>query len=225
VRVCGVPRRGHYSDPQTLGRSPFLRVYSRDMRASAAPLLALLRSQLQGELLARVLLGRTPVTIADLARDLGAPLPTVAREVNRLHDGGLLALERQGRARLVSADESNPATEPLRQLIAVTFGPRQIVPEEFADLAGLGELYIFGSWAARYGGEGGPVPGDVDVLIVGPVNRDDVYDAAERAGQRLRREVNVTVVSWQRWGDPGDAFLNEVRRRPLLKLSTGESET
>ncbi|MCE0535806.1 hypothetical protein LWF15_09805 [Kineosporia rhizophila] len=192
------------------------------MRASASPLLPLLRSRLQGELLARVLLGSTPISIADLARDLAAPLPTVAREVSRLREGGLLVVDKQGRAQLVSANETNPATEPLRQLIAVTFGPRQVVPEEFGDLSGLGELYIFGSWAARYEGEWGSVPGDVDVLVVGPVDRDDVYDAAERAARRLWREVNATVVSWQRWSAQDDPFLSEVRRRPLLKLSSGE---
>lgn len=126
---------------------------------------------------------------------------------------------------MVSAEEANPATEPLRQLIAVTFGPMLIVPEEFADLPGLRELYIFGSWAARYDGEGGPVPGDVDVLVVGPVDRDEVYEAAERAGRRLRREVNATVVSEKRWADPEDPFLSEVRRRPLVKLSVRGNET
>jgi predicted nucleotidyltransferase len=31
------------------------------------------------------------------------------------------------------------------------------------------ELAVFGSWAARYRGERGPVPGDVDLLVVGTV--------------------------------------------------------
>ena len=182
--------------------------------------MAIFRSQLQGELLARVLLSDGPVTIADLARDLGAPLATVAREVNRLHDAGILTLRREGRAQLVSPDDANPATGPLRDLVAVAFGPRQVVTEEFSGVPGLAELYIFGSWAARFLGEPGPVPADVDVLVVGPADRDEVYDAADRAARRLHREVNQTVVSETRWRDVNDAdpFIREVKSRPLLQL-------
>jgi hypothetical protein len=188
------------------------------MRVSAPPLMAIFRSQLQGELLARVMLSDGPITIADLARDLSAPLPTVAREVNRLHAAGILALNRQGRAQLVTADGGNPAVRPLRDLVAIAFGPRQIVLEEFAAVPGMSELHIFGSWAARFLGEPGPVPGDVDVLVVGPVDRDEVYDAADRATRRLHREVNPTVVSERRWADLSDPFINQVKHRPLVQL-------
>jgi predicted nucleotidyltransferase len=187
--------------------------------------MAIFRSQLQGELLARVLLSDEPITIADLARDLAAPLATVAREVNRLQSVGIFSVSRQGRAQLVTPDNRNPAVRPLRELVAVTFGPRRVVLEEFADLTGLAELYIFGSWAARFLGEQGPTPADVDVLVVGPVDRDDVYDAADRAARRLHREVNPTVMSEKRWHDDDhvDPFISEVKRRPLLQLVPGEA--
>ncbi|HET9656248.1 MAG TPA: winged helix-turn-helix domain-containing protein [Kineosporiaceae bacterium] len=191
------------------------------MRTSAPPLLAVFRSQLQGEVLARVLLAREPITIADLSRELAAPLATVAREVNRLKEAGILSLARQGRAQLVTGNDLNPAVAPLRDLVAVAFGPRYVVTDEFAELAGLEELFIFGSWAARYAGQPGPVPGDVDVLAVGVVDRDEVYDAADRAARRLRREVNPTVVSPKRWAsisELADPFVREVRNRPLVRL-------
>jgi len=188
------------------------------MRPSAPPLVAIFRSRLQGEILARVLLSDQPITIADLSRGLAAPLPTVAREVNRLHDAGILALNRQGRAQLVTADDRNPAVTPLRELVAIAFGPRYIVLEEFATVPGLTELYIFGSWAARFHGEPGPTPADVDVLIVGPADRDEAYDAADRATRRLHREVNPTVVSHKRWADETDPFIDQLKHRPLLQL-------
>jgi DNA-binding transcriptional ArsR family regulator len=90
------------------------------------------RTQVQGEILARVLLAEEPVTIADLARELGSPLPTVAREVNRLGEAGILTVVRHGRGSLVSGTEANPAVAPLRDLVAVAFGPRFVVGEEFS---------------------------------------------------------------------------------------------
>lgn len=195
------------------------------MRTSAPPLLAVFRSQVQGEILARVLLIGEAVTIADLARELGSPLPTVAREVNRLGGAGILSVVRHGRAQLVTGNDANPAVAPLRDLVAVAFGPRVVVAEEFADLDGLVELSVFGSWAARYLGERGPVPGDVDVLVVGQVDRDEVYDAADRAARRLHYEVNPTVMSVQRWRIPeeaADPFVRELRGRPLVRLYPAE---
>jgi DNA-binding transcriptional ArsR family regulator len=189
------------------------------MRTSAPPLLAVFRSQLQGELLARVLLSPGQLSMSDLARALDAPIPTVAREVTRLEGAGLLTTSRVGRARLVSGNDANPAMGPLRELVMIAFGPRQVITDEFADLDGLEELLIFGSWAARHQGQTGPPPGDVDVLVVGHPDRDDVYDAANRAQKRLGREVNPMLVSPQRWQEADEPFLREVQRRPTLVLA------
>lgn len=174
----------------------------------------------------RVLLTEEAVTIADLARELGAPLATVAREVKRLADADILSVVRQGRAQLVTGNDANPAVAPLRDLVAVAFGPRFVITDEFADLAGLVELVVFGSWAARYRGERGPSPGDVDVLVVGAVDRDEVYDAADRAARRLHRDVNPTVMSAHRWTAPedtADPFVRALRARPLLGLYRSDS--
>ena len=188
------------------------------MRTSAPALLAIFRSQLQGELLARAMLASDELTITELASDLGAPVSTVQREVDRLERAGILRTRKHGRGRLVSFDHSNPAVEPLLELVAMTFGPRRVIEEEFADLAGVDELYLFGSWAARFRGVEGRAPGDVDVLVIGQPDRDEVYDAADRAQRRLHREVNATVVSTERWVSDQEPFLREVRSRPLVPL-------
>ena len=193
-----------------------------EMRTSAPPLLAVFRSQLQGELLARVLLSPGQLSMSDLARVLGAPVSTVAREVVRLEDAGLLVTRRIGRARLVACNDGNPATGPLRDLVMIAFGPQPVITEEFSDLDGVEELLIFGSWAARYAGEAGPPPGDVAVLVVGHPDRDAVYDAAERSRGRLGREVNPVVVKPEQWQDAVEPFLKEVKRRPTLVLKNGE---
>jgi hypothetical protein len=52
---------------------------------------------------------------------------------------------------------------------------------------------IYGSWATRYEGITGPAPNDVDVIVIGEVPRRDMYEAAERAEQRLGLSVNPVV--------------------------------
>lgn len=194
------------------------------MRTSAPPLLAIFRSQLQGELLAEVFLASAPATLTDIAQHLGAPVTTVQREVSRLERAGILRTVREGRGRMVSADDGNPVVRPLRELVEMSFGPRTVVEQEFSPLTGIEELFVFGSWAARYCGIEGPAPGDVDVLVVGTPDRDDVFDAADRCQRRLHREVNATVMTTARWnGD--EPFVAEVRRRPLIELSCGRGST
>ena len=174
--------------------------------------------------MARVLLSPGQLSMSDLARALEAPIPTVAREVTRLEGAGLLTTSRVGRARLLRGNDVNPVMGPLRELVMIAFGPRQVVTDEFRDLEGVEDLLIFGSWAARFHGEAGLPPGDVDVLVVGHPDRDDVYDAANRAQARLGREVNPVLVSPRRWQEAAEPFLQEVQRRPMLVLARREQD-
>ena len=191
------------------------------MQAPAPTLLPLLRSRLQADLLTLVLL--TPErewSLTELARRAGASVSSAQREMARAEDAGVISSRRLGNTRLVSAADS-PLTGPLTELLLRSFGPRQVVAEELSGLAGIEEAYLFGSWAARYAGQRGRAPADIDVLVIGHPDRDDLDDAAQRAGSRLAREVNVTVRSPQWWRDGGDGFHTEVTKRPLVALFPG----
>lgn len=147
--------------------------------------------------------------VTDLAERLGVPLSTLHREVVRLDQAGLITSRALGRNRLVRANARHPAAKALTQLLEVTFGPRAVIAEEFA-IPGARAVVIFGSWAARYAGEAGPPPNDIDVLVVGQVDRADVYEAADRAQARLGLEVNPVVRSIKQWTDRADALVAQI---------------
>jgi hypothetical protein len=196
------------------------------MRTAAPALVPIFRSTLQARLLLRVLTDDQPHTAADLARLLDAPEPTVHREVRRLLDADLLTSSPVGRAAVLHPAEHNPATGPLRQLLTVTYGPVPYLERALARVVGIVEAFIYGSWAARWHGELGPNPGDVDLLVIGTPDRDEVYDALEGIDSILGREVNVTFASPERWASSEETFLAAVRSRPLVPLhlpaATGE---
>ena len=178
----------------------------------------LLRSRLQAELLTLVLL--TPGrewSLTELAERAGASVSSAQREMSRAEDAGVISSRRLGNTRLVSAADS-PLTAPLTELLLRSFGPRQVVAEELAGLEGIEEAYLFGSWAARYAGQPGRAPADIDVLVIGEPDRDDLDEAAQRAGSRLAREVNVTVRPLEWWHQAGDGFHAEVTKRPLVAV-------
>jgi predicted nucleotidyltransferase len=184
----------------------------------------LLRSRLQAELLTLVLL--TPGqewSLTELAGRAGASVSSAQREMARAEEAGVVSSRRLGSTRLVSAAAS-PLTDPLTELLLRSFGPRQVVAEELAGLADVEAAYLFGSWAARYAGQRGPAPADIDLLVIGGPDRDDLDDAVQRASSRLTREVNATVRSAQWWRDGGDAFHAEVTRRPLVPVFADMSQ-
>ncbi|WP_328501732.1 ArsR family transcriptional regulator [Streptomyces sp. NBC_00457] len=184
-------------------------------------LLPILRSRTQGELLALVLLHpEREYTITELAADIGVTPTAVLREVDRLTGGGILAERKVGRSRLVRARTDTPLYRPLSDLMSVSFGPLPVLTEALAGLEGVRRAFIYGSWAARYSGEPGPPPADVDVLVVGDPDPDALFDLAEDVSRRLRREVNVHRVSAESWHAPtDDPFLTSVRERPLVELN------
>lgn len=131
-----------------------------------------------------------------------------------------------GRNRMLRANMGHPAAESLSRLLEVTFGPRQVVAEEFAGVPGADRVLIFGSWAARYTGNSGRAPNDIDVMVVGDgIDRADLYAAGDRAQRRLGIAVNPVMRTHRQWSDPSDRLSVQVRTQPLVDVtSEGKDE-
>ncbi len=123
-----------------------------------------------------------------------------------------------GNTRLVAADTGSPIYRPLAEVVLKAFGPLRVIAEEFDGIEGVEEVHIFGSWAARYLGEEGPAPADLDVLVIGSPNRDEVYEAVLRVEHRLGREVNAAIRSRTSWEAARDGFVKQVRSSPLVRV-------
>lgn len=188
------------------------------MRIAAPALFPLLRSELQGRLLVRTLLGGTEESVADLAAAVGADPGNTAREVTRLERAGIVATRRVGRTKLVQANTHAPFYSPLLALVTIVLGPARVLAEELSELDGIVSAEIFGSWAARYHGEHGRPPADVDLLVVGKPDRDDLHDATQAAAQRLNRPVNPVVISPERWNTSDDGLIRELHSRPRVRV-------
>lgn len=195
------------------------------MRTAPPALLPLLRSQVQGDVLATVYLApEAEFSVTELAQRGGVSVKAAAHEVARLVDAGLLADRRVGNLRLVRRGPESPLTRPLTDLLAVTYGAVPVLTDALSGVPGVEAACVYGSWAARYLGEAGPVPGDVDVLVIGTADLDVLDEVARGVGQRLRREVAIHRVSSAHWAQPpaNDAFLASIRTRPLVELDLAD---
>jgi hypothetical protein len=178
-----------------------------------------------GELLAWLFLHpEESYSVAELARRLAVSESTISREADRLSASSLVVETRRGNMRLLQADLSTPLARPLTELLALTYGPLAVLGSVLSGIVGVEQAYIHGSWAARYKGEAGPPPRDIDVIIVGEADDDDLFDAARAAERTLGREVNVHRVDLERWQtSDDDPFLISVRERPLVMIEIEES--
>lgn len=187
------------------------------MKVPPSSLAPILRSDTQGRILARLLVDPTKAyNLSQLVEWAGSSMPTVQREIRRAEAARIVETEKIGPTRLVRANPSHPLFDALRQIIVATYGPPAVIAREFAHIDDIGAVLLFGSWAARYLGQAGRAPNDIDVLVIGTPDRDAVDDAAERAEQVIGLPVQATVRSRGQWSTERDSFIREIRSRPLL---------
>jgi len=196
-------------------------------RGSTPSLLPLFRSQQQAELLAR-LLGDPELegSLTDLAALLDVPVSSVFREIERAESAGLVLSRRVGNTRLVRANTDSPYFAGLADVLVKAFGPPQVLADELGSVDDIEVAYIHGSWAARFAGADGARPvGDIDVLVLGSPDRDELYAAVSAAEQRLGRPVQVAIRSTT-WLDTGTGnFHATVTERPLTEIDLTKDRT
>ena len=194
-------------------------------RSPAPSLLPILRSQQQGEILA-LLLGDPDreLSLTEISQLTGAPHPSAYREVQRAEQAGLVTTRKIGNTRLVRADTTSPYYPGLADVLTRAFGVPAVLADALRPVNGIDEAYIYGSWAARHAGEPGRRPiGDIDVLVLGTPDRDQLYQALGLAEGKLGRQVQATVRDADWLNSGSGSFHESVTSRPLLRLALGSA--
>jgi DNA-binding transcriptional ArsR family regulator len=193
-------------------------------RRPAPSLLPILRSQQQGEILA-LLLGdpELELSLTEIAERTRTPHPSVYREIQRAEQAGIVKTRRLGNLRLATANTDSPYYQGLSDVLTRAFGVPAVLTEALRPVGGIDEAYIYGSWAARHAGEAGQRPvRDIDVLILGEPDRDQLFGVLGAAENRLGRSVEATIreANWLVSGT--GPFHEALTSRPLLRLFLDE---
>jgi predicted nucleotidyltransferase len=158
----------------------------------------------------------------ELARRLGHPSQVVGRELQRLEDAGILASETIGRARRYRVNAASPIAADVRGLVLRTIGAEALIGAALAGVAGIEEAWIFGSHA-----RGTERPSsDIDLLLIGPVDRAALSERLVDVEQELGRDVNVVAYTRAELADlesSGDPFVVDVLAGPRTRVALGET--
>lgn len=176
-------------------------------------------------LLAALLLAPTRrYTISELAQVTGIPQPSVSREVANLLATSVLTASTDRRRKMVQANTDSAIYPELASLLLKTVGPKIILETALEGAHDVDGAYIYGSWAARYVGEPGSEPQDIDLLVVGTPEVQDIRRRADVASEQLGRDVNVTVLTPTEWSQAATGFVGHVRTSPLVNLDLGNGD-
>lgn len=187
------------------------------MKVPAPSLAPILRSDTQGRILARLMADPMKAyNLSELVEWAGSSMPTVQREVSRAERAGVVTTRKVGPSKLVQANPQHPLYAALSQVVLGTYGPPAVIAHEFRGLRDVTAVILFGSWAARYLGQPGRSPNDIDVLVLGSPEREAVDDAAERAERVIGLPVQPTIRTLSQWDSSQDPFIQELKSRPLV---------
>ncbi|MFC3688569.1 helix-turn-helix domain-containing protein [Aquipuribacter hungaricus] len=193
------------------------------MGQAAPALLPALRSVAQARVLTRLLLApEVTWTVPALAEAADVSQPTASREVRRLKQTGVVTVDGDRNLRSVAVDTNALLYPELAGLVLKAFGPAAVLGPELAAVDGVEAAWVFGSWVRRYLGDPGSSPSDIDLLVVGRPDMDELADAVTRAGSRLGRPVGLSFLAPGEWEDPRDGFVRDVRddaRVPVARVS------
>ncbi len=152
-----------------------------------------------------------------LARETGWSPTIIGRELNNLERAGILRSERIGNLRIYSVDSDSPVATEIRSLIQKTIGIEARLRVALLGLDGIEEAFIYGSYAR--GDE--RATSDLDVMIVGSVDQEELSEQITQAERDLGRDVNPVTyepVELERLRRKGDLFIEGVWRGPRIQL-------
>lgn len=181
--------------------------------------LPIFRSEEQARLLAVLfVLANEPATLTEIAARAEVSMGVTHKEVEALEAAGLVVSQRRGNARLVEVDPSSPLVADLRALLTKAFGPVPAIENALAGIPGIDDAFVFGSLASI---EVHEAPHDVDLMIIGEPDLDEVYEAIGSIEDLIGLPINVVVRTHDEWEVDDSGFARNIKHGHRIPLELG----
>lgn len=198
---------------------------NRRLMSNTNPLMDLLFPGTRQRVLAVLLLQpEASFHLRELARLAGSHAGTLARELEKLTQAGLLLREDQGNQVRYRAQVRHPLFEDLAAIFRKTHGAVALLRDALAPLdSRIAAALVFGSVARGTAS----AASDVDLLVLGDVGFAELARALYPLHEALRREVNPVLYApaeFAKRARSGDAFARELLAQPKLWVKGTEHD-
>ena len=153
----------------------------------------------------------------EIARRTGLPAGTIARELGKLAEAGLLKREKRGNQQVYGADTGNLVYTELASILRKTSGLADVLVQALAPAAQkLRVAFVFGSVA-----QGRETAGsDIDVMLIGDLGFRRAVELLHPTQAVLGREINPKVLATDEFiaKAASEPFLADVLAKPKLFL-------
>lgn len=161
--------------------------------------------------------------IRELSKILKIPYGMLYREVKNLVSLGIITEEKKGKITLLSVNMDLPYFAELRGLMIKTAGLGDSMRDALSGFVGIRYALIYGSLASGEETD----RSDVDFLVVGEVDGEDLLRAMSGVEKDVGREVNYILWSEDEFMErvrEGHHLLADISRKPVLMLVGDEDE-
>ncbi len=153
----------------------------------------------------------------------GENFNNIRRELINLKDGGILISKTRGNQKYFQINHSHPLYEDLKNIIYKTEGFGDIIRSLLKPIKGLRAAFIYGSVSKDKESSNS----DVDLMVIGDVKVEKIYPAVKKAEDRLKREINVDVISQEEWRkrkQKNDAYIRDILKNKRIFIFGSEDE-
>lgn len=149
---------------------------------------------------------------------------SIQLELKRLEEAGLLCSRKQANVRFYWVNQEHTLYPPLKEIVFKTTGLADVLKDSLGPLVSHVKVaFIYGSVAKNLES----AASDIDVMVIGDVDVDELHTAISRAEALLDREVNFTVFDeddFKKQLARKKAFLTDVLAGSKIFLIGGEDD-
>jgi len=144
---------------------------------------------------------------------------SVARELGKLTDSGLVSMMSRGNQNHYRANIQNPIFQDLANIVQKTFGVADVVQKALAPLSKhIEQAFIYGSIAKGEAHAGS----DIELMLIGEeLSYSDIMELLAPAEVQLQRTINPTLYSvsdFEKRIQERQSFVTRVLEQPRIEL-------
>ncbi len=149
---------------------------------------------------------------------------SIQLELQRLESAGILCSKKEANVRFYWVNQDHPLYAPLKEIVFKTTGLVDALGESLGPLvANIRVAFIYGSVAKNLE----DARSDIDVMVIGDVDIDELHRAFSQTEKVIDREVNFSVfgeADFKKQLRAKKAFVTDVVGGPKIFLLGGEDD-